>query len=225
MLSFVRIACALTLITALSVKVAAQTAPTPQPSSQSPVPSPKSSLSLVQIAPYAGYYYAGNLADGPLGTSLSGGSGPLYGMQLAVPITKSLSLLGNAAYADGNLRVGVPILGGFDVGSAKTWLFDGGIQLNAPTLTRGRGALVPFAQAGVGAARHAIDVSGLSSRSTNFVWNAGLGVDVALGSSVGLRLLAKDYVGKFDMQEATGFDVSSKSRDNWSFVAGLTFTF
>lgn len=217
--SSVRIACALALLSALSVPAAAQTATTPQ----SPVPNPKSPL--VQFAPYAGYYYAGNLADGPLGTSLSGGSGPLYGVQLAIPITQSLSVLGNAAYADGKLRVGVPILGGLDVGDAKTWLFDGGLQLNAPRLTRGSGALIPFVQAGVGAARHAIGVSGLSSTSTNFVWNAGLGVDVALGNSFGLRLLAKDYVGKFDMQEATGFDVASKTRDNWSFVAGVTFAF
>lgn len=184
-----------------------------------------SRLPLLQVTPYAGYYAAGKLAEGPLGTHITSGSGPLYGAQLAVPVTGWLSVVGNVAYAKGDLRVGAPIVGGFSAGDATTWMYDGGVQLNAPPLSRSGTSLTPFAQIGAGAARHAIDISSLQSRSTNFAWNAGLGVDVALGQSVGIRLLAKDYMGKFDVQEATGFDLETKSIDNWSFVAGISFGF
>lgn len=186
---------------------------------------PASRLPLLQVTPYAGYYHAGKLAEGPLGTSITSGSGPLYGAQLAVPVTRWLAIVGNAAYAKGDLRVGVPLVGGYPLGDAETWMYDGGVQLNAPALSRRGHSLVPFAQIGVGAARHAIDVSAIRSRSTNFAWNAGLGVDFALGESVGIRLLAKDYMGKFDAREATGLALETKRTDNWTFAAGISVGF
>jgi hypothetical protein len=83
----------------------------------------------------------------------------------------------------------------------------------------------PFLQAGAGAIHYDISESLLSLTATNFAANVGLGADVALGSGVGLRLMAKDYIGKFDFQQATSFDVSSSTTNNFAFTAGMRFSF
>jgi hypothetical protein len=49
----------------------------------------------------------------------------------------------------------------------------------------------------------------------------GAGVDVPLGSRLGLQLMGKDYIGKFDAREATGVNVDSKTTHNWTLSAGL----
>ena len=59
----------------------------------------------------------------------------------------------------------------------------------------------------------------------NLAGNVGLGADLALGDAVGLRLMAKDYVGKFDFKDATTLDVQSQTAHNWALTAGLRFNF
>src|SRR6187401_1643212 len=76
------------------------------------------------ITPYAGYLVSGKMFDGPLGTSVSATNSPMVGVQGAVPLTRGISLVGNVAYASGDLSVGLPVIGGVNVGSAKTWLYD-----------------------------------------------------------------------------------------------------
>jgi hypothetical protein len=184
-----------------------------------------SSIPLVEVTPYAGYLLAGNIADGPLGTSLSSGSGVLYGAQLAVPITRGVAIVGNFARASGDLKVGLPIVGGVSVGEANTWLYDGGLQLSAPAFARRGGAVIPFVQLGAGGARHDLNVSGLSSKTTNFVWNAGLGADLELVPGFGARVMVKDYIGRFDVEEATGLAIDGSTKNNWSFSLGLKLAF
>jgi len=36
-----------------------------------------------------------------------------------------------------------------------------------------------------------------------------------------LQLMAKDYIGKFDVKEATGINVDAKTTHNWALSAGL----
>ena len=55
--------------------------------------------------------------------------------------------------------------------------------------------------------------------------NVGVGADVAIGRGVGFRVMAKDYIGKFDFQEATSFDVSGGTTQSFSFSAGMRFSF
>ena len=47
------------------------------------------------------------------------------------------------------------------------------------------------------------------------------GVDVPLGSRLGLQLMAMDYIGKFDTEEATLIDVDTRTTHNWAFSAGI----
>ena len=183
------------------------------------------SIPLVEITPYAGVLVASDLLTGPLGTRVSTAGSPIYGAQLSIPVTSFLSAVGNVAYSKGDLSIGLPLVGGIDVGTSASWLYDGGLQVSAPALKRGHGAIVPFAQAGVGAIRRSIDVDVLSTRSTNLAWNAGVGADLALGPAFGLRFLAKDYIGRFDVREATGVDMQPKLAHNWTLTAGLKVAF
>ena len=76
------------------------------------------------FTPYAGYLVTGNWYDGPVGTSLSTTNAPMVGAQGSLPLSRGIALVGNLAYASGDLRVGLPLIGGVNVGTAKTWLYD-----------------------------------------------------------------------------------------------------
>ena len=212
MCSFIRLGSSVALIALTVTPLAAQTA----------VPTP---LPLAEVSPYVGYFMASNIAEGPLGTSLSAGSGALYGAQVRIPLVPAVAVIGNFGYTTGKLTFGVPILGGVSMGDAKTYLYDGGLQLSAPALARGKTALIPFAQLGVGAIRREISAGGLSNTSTNLAWNAGFGADMAIVPGIGVRILMKDYIGKFDIKEATGLDVKSRTMNDWGLSVGVNLAF
>ena len=212
MCSFIRLGSTVAVLALTAAPLAAQTAAKP-------------SLPLAEVSPYVGYFMASNIAEGPLGTSLSSGSGGLYGAQVRIPLIPAVAVIGNFGYATGKLTFGVPILGGVSVGDAKTYLYDGGLQLSAPALARGTKALVPFAQVGVGGIRREITAAGISNTSTNLAWNAGFGADMQLVPGIGVRVLMKDYIGKFDIKEATGFDVKSRTMNDWALSLGVNLSF
>ena len=181
---------------------------------------------LVELAPYAGYLFAGDYVGGPLGTSLGGRNGTLLGAQLALNLTPSVAIVGHVGRASSDLEIGLPLIGGYDVGASEVWLMDGGLQFSAPALSRGGAGVVPFVQIGAGAARHELSGAGiLRTNSTNFAFNAGIGADLMLGRTVGLRLLAKDYVGKFDVQEASGLAADGEIGHNVALSVGLKLGF
>lgn len=192
--------------------LAAPAAAQRSPRMTQPVPS-------VEIAPYAGYMLFDDFIEGPLGTSLGGGNGPVYGLQMAFPLTANIALVGNVGYSDSNLRVGIPLVGGIDFGEHNALMYDGGLQLTVP------GRVSPFVQAGVGGMRQEVTVAGLSTDATGFVYSLGGGVDIGITPNVGLRLMAKDYAGKFDFREATFIDVDGGTMHNVALSAGLRFHF
>jgi len=83
----------------------------------------------------------------------------------------------------------------------------------------------PFVQAGAGAMRYEISQSFLSTSATNFAGNVGIGADVAIGNNIGVRLMAKDYIGKFDFKDATFIDYEGKTANSVAFSAGLRMSF
>jgi hypothetical protein len=172
------------------------------------------------ITPYAGYMKFGNLVDGPLGTSVRGAAGPVYGAEATVGLMRGLALVGNVAYASTDLEVGLPIVGGLSFGKSSALLYDAALRLSVP-LNAGGGGIRPFVQAGAGAMRQEVEVAPIATRSTNFAYNVGAGVDVPLGSRLGLQLMGKDYIGKFDAREATALNVDTKTTHNWTLSAGL----
>jgi hypothetical protein len=185
----------------------------------------RASPSVARITPYVGYMSFGSYIDGPFGTSVRTAGAPVYGAQLGVDLTENIAFVGNVGYSDSNLEVGVPIIGGFDLADTKVFLYDAGLQLRLPVSSAlGMGA-VPFVEAGGGAMRTEIGVGSLETKSTNLALNYGAGVDLQLGRSFGLRAMAKDYVGKFDLKEATMVDLSTKRTHNWAFTVGVNVGF
>ncbi|MEP7325883.1 MAG: hypothetical protein ABI836_08045 [Gemmatimonadota bacterium] len=178
----------------------------------------------VGITPYVGYMSFGSLVSGPLGSRLTNGTGAVYGGQLTLPVSRTISLYGNLAYSNPGLEVGVPILGGVSVGQSSVLIYDGGLQLSAPRGGAGRG-LVPFVQAGIGGMRYSFDISPLHLTATNLAFNLGAGASIPLGPNLGIRLMAKDYIGKFDAREIAGIDINTRTTHNLAASVGLTLGF
>ena len=180
---------------------------------------------LFDVTPYAGYIVFGNFLTGPLGTSLSNAPAPIFGAQLGMKLAPNVSLIGNLATASSDIKAGVPILGGLTVAHSSIVFYDAGLQLDIPVTSAYGTTFSPFLQAGVGALHYDISQSLVSTTATNLAGNIGAGADIAIGRGMGLRLMAKDYIGKFDFQEATTFDVSSGATHNLAFSAGMRFSF
>ena len=176
----------------------------------------------LQVTPYVGYLRFGDYLDGPLGTTLSNANAPLYGAQLGLKLAPNVSLVGNLAYSRADVEVGVPFIGGVSVGSSTALLYDGGLQVDVPARAL---PIAPFVQAGVGAIRYDIRESVLRTQATNLAANVGVGFDIPLGRSAGIRAMAKDYIGRFDFADAAGLDIRGKTAHNWAFTAGLRLEF
>jgi hypothetical protein len=163
----------------------------------------------------------GDFIQGPVGTSIGNAGGALLGAQLGVALTPNVALVGNVARASGDINLGIPFLDGITVGSSSAWMFDGALQLALPVSGR---AFTPFVQVGAGAMRHTVKI-GLSTDATNFVGTLGAGADVGLTRNIGLRLMAKDYIGRFDVREATTIDYKPDIAHNFGLSAGLKIAF
>ena len=71
--------------------------------------------------------------------------------------------------------------------------------------------------------------------ATSFAANGGIGADISFGPSLGLRVMAKDYFGKFDFREVTSFEIGGvdvgglRVNNDWShnvaLSAGLRLSF
>jgi len=182
--------------------------------------------SVLHISPYAGVMVFGNYLSGPLGTSLSNKPGMLYGTQVGLSLSPQLSLVGNIGYTSSDIDVGLPIIGGLSVGHSSTLLYDADLEYNLGAMKYGTNSFTPFVQAGVGAMKYDIEAASvLTTNATNFAGNVGVGADVSLAKGMALRLLAKDYIGKFNFQDATGLGINGETSHNFGLSAGLRFDF
>lgn len=195
------------------------------PMAAAQAPAPLATGTAFELTPYAGYMIFGDYLKGPLGTSISNAPGAIYGVQLGMKLMPNVSLIGNFGYSSSDVTAGVPFLGGYSIAHSSTLLYDGGIQLDLPLTTASGLSLKPFAQAGVGAMRYNISESIVQTNATNLAGNVGVGADIGLGNAFGLRLMAKDYFGKFNFQDATTLDVQSQMAHNWALTAGLRVNF
>ena len=188
-----------------------------------PLAAQQAKPTVFDVSPYAGYMMFGKLFEGPIGTSVSAGSGPMYGAQMSLTMAKNVALYGNVGYSSSDLKVGLPIIGGFDVGNSKALLYDGGVELKVPM--QQASMVTPFVQGGIGGIRYEVESGFLNTKATNVAYNVGGGVDVKLNPNFGVRLMAKDYLGKFDFKEATSFNLNGKTTNNVALTLGVNFGF
>jgi len=187
---------------------------------------PERSGTVFHVSPYVGYMVFGDFIKGPLGTSVSNAPGALYGTQLGLSIAPNLSLIGNVAYTTSDIKVGVPVFGGFGVGTSSTLLYDAGLEYSLGHMSSQSIPFSPFIQAGAGAMKYDINAASiLETHATNWAGNVGLGADVTLARGMAVRVLAKDYIGKFNFQDATGLGLNGDVSHNLAFTAGLRFDF
>ena len=175
------------------------------------------------VTPYAGYLVAGNLYDGPLGTSISSTNAPMFGAQASIPVSRGVSLVGNLAYASGDLQVGLPVLGGINVGSTRTYLYDAGVEIGG--LAGKVTGVKPFLQGGIGGMTSEVKNGLVNLKSTNIAYSAGVGVDIGVSKGFALRVQAKDWISRFDSQEAVGFKIDGNLAHNWALTAGIKLAF
>lgn len=175
------------------------------------------------MTPYVGYLITGNWYDGPFGTSISTTNQPTVGVQGSMPLTKGVSLVGNLAYASGELRIGLPLISGVNVGDAKTWMYDAAVELGG--LSGRTSGLAPFVSAGIGGMTTDIKVSVLDTRATSVAYTLSGGVDMGLNENFSLRLQAKDYISRFNSEDAVGFRAEGNLAHNLALTAGIRFIF
>jgi hypothetical protein len=182
--------------------------------------------SVLHVSPYAGVMVFGSYLNGPLNTTLTNKPGMLYGTQVGLSLSPQLSLVGNVGYTSSSLDVGLPIIGGLSVGNSSTLIYDADLEYGLGSMRNGSTGITPFVQAGAGAMRydiHAVDV--LNTTATNFAANVGIGADIELAKGMAVRLLAKDYIGKFNFQDAVGIGGSGSTAHNFGLTAGMRFDF
>jgi len=175
------------------------------------------------LTPHAGYLVTGTWYDGPVGTNIATTNAPMLGVQGAIPLAGGLNLVGSLAYASGELRIGLPLVGGVNVGSARTWLYDAGLELGG--LAGRSSGIAPFVQGGIGGMTNDISASVFETRASNVAYTVGAGLDVGLTEGFALRILAKDWIGRFDSEDAIGFRAEGNLAHNWALTAGVKLRF
>lgn len=179
----------------------------------------------VRVTPYVGYMTFGNYLSGPIGTRIANQSTAVYGAELGFDVAPNVAIVGNIGYADSNVQVGLPIIGGLSIADSKVLMYDGGLQLRLPTTTALGSGIVPFVQGGAGAMRYEIRSGPLKTHATNFAANVGGGIDLQLSRAIGIRGMVKDYIGKFDFKEATQLNLNNNVAHNWVYSVGLNLGF
>lgn len=65
----------------------------------------------------------------------------------------------------------------------------------------------------------------LNANSTDFVVNAGAGLDLGLAPSLAVRLMVKDYIGRFGSEDGSVVGNDGRIGHNWSLSAGVKLAF
>ena len=62
-------------------------------------------------------------------------------------------------------------------------------------------------------------------RASNIAYTGGVGLDIGVAQSFALRVQAKDWVSRFNSEDAVGFRAEGNLAHNWALTAGVKLTF
>ena len=188
------------------------------------------------LQPYFGYLIAGELTEEPNQLTLA--DKPLYGAQLGYSFSPNFSVVGNVAYSATRFerettQAGQQVASSGDV---DLLIYDANLQFRLPFVANNVGSTIaPFGQVGIGAMKFSPDRGGelndLKEGPKNIAYNVGLGVDIQIRKSIGIRLMAKDYLTSlaYDDFGSTAETVTRTSNNsvsnNIALTAGLNFGF
>jgi hypothetical protein len=176
-----------------------------------------------EVTPYAGFMHFGDLFEFSDGRDLSMKDAALLGAQAGIHLGSSWAVLGNFGWASSQFTNDFPSSPTQTVSpDVNVFLYDGSLQYRIPMY----GAVRPFIQGGVGGIRYRFDDDLNGDRgSSDVAFNAGVGADVQLGRTLGLRLMAKDYITSlsWDDLDAVDFDdgIKGNTAHNLGFSVGL----
>jgi opacity protein-like surface antigen len=80
-------------------------------------------------------------------------------------------------------------------------------------------------QGGIGGMTNDIRASVFETRATNVAFTAGVGVDVGVSDGLLVRVQAKDWIGRFNSEDAIGFRAEGNLAHNWALTAGVKLRF
>ncbi len=181
----------------------------------------------LELTPYAGWMRFGDLFEFSNGAELGMKDAALIGVQGGVNLGQSWALLGNFGYAKSQFTNEFPSAPTQNVSpDVGVFLMDGSLQYKLPVF----GAVAPFIQGGVGGIKYTFDTDDVQGQgSTDVAFNAGIGADIQLSRSIGLRLMAKDYITSlsWDDLEDVDFDddIKGNTAHNLGFSLGLKIGF
>jgi opacity protein-like surface antigen len=181
----------------------------------------------VELTPYAGYMHFGDLFEFDNGTELSMKDAALFGVQGGVRLGQSWALLGNLGYVKSQFTNEFPSAPSQNVSpDVGVFLMDAALQYRLPIY----GPVSPFIQGGVGGIKYTFDTDDIQGQgSTDVAFNAGIGADVQLSRTLGLRVMAKDYITNLSWDDLNDVqaddDIDGNTAHNLGFSLGLKIGF
>jgi opacity protein-like surface antigen len=181
----------------------------------------------LELTPYAGWMHFGNLFEYSNGTELGMKDAALIGVQGGVNLGQSWALLGNFGYAKSEFTNEFPSAPTQSISpDVGVFLMDAALQYKLPVY----GPVAPFIQGGVGGIKYTYDTDDVQSRgATDVAFNAGIGADIQLSRSLGLRLMAKDYITNLSWDDLNDVelddDIEGNTAHNLGFSLGLKIGF
>jgi hypothetical protein len=221
-----------TLLTLLSAGVlGAQTSVYPDTMYRTRADNSTAPAPVLQVSPYAGWMFFGDYFKTRDDVSFSHENRPIYGAELTIGLARNIAVVGNFGYSKTHWTFKNYFGPGDDLNLSNVgvWVYDGALRLRFPSVSESGSAFIPFIQAGAGGIRYTADANDIRHGNTNFAFNAALGADFQVNRSIGIRLMAKDYITSLAWKDASSVslqgNVGSRTANSIAVVLGVNIGF
>jgi hypothetical protein len=179
---------------------------------------------VLQVSPYAGWMFFGDYFRTRGDVTFSHKDRPIYGAELTLGLARNIALVGNFGYSKTHWTFKNYFAPGsdLDLSDVGVWVYDGALRIRFPSVSSSGAAFIPFIQAGAGAIRYTADADDIRHGNTNFAFNAALGADFQVNRSIGIRLMAKDYITSLSWKDASSVNLQGNVRSRTAHsIAGV----